>query len=674
MRRRFNPLRTTGLVAATACTLAASTASAQMSAARVWDEQMLAAIRIDTPRPPIHARNLYHVSAAMWDAWAAYDPIADQVFHHEKITGASNIEASRAEAMSYAAYRLLRWRYTVSPNAATTFTNLDNTFTSMGYDINNTDTAGNTPAALGNRIYTTIKTLALGDGANESANYVPNNGYAPVNDPLIFKLPGVTMNDPNRWQPLAFDYLVLQNGIIVGAAIQNFVCPHWAGVVPFGIRRPDTTHPYFDPGPPPLLGGATDAQFKADFTEVIRLSGQLDADDGVTINISPAARYNNPLGTNAGTGHPVNPVTGLPYAPNNFVKRGDFGRIMAEYWADGPHSETPPGHWNVIANFASDDPQAVLRIGGVGPVVNRLEWDVKMYLALNGSEHDAAVGCWGAKGFYDSVRPISAIRYMCGLGQCSNPSEPSFNANGIPLDPGLIEVITEASSAPGQRHEALAAYVGEIAIHTWKGQPANAPEPPTQAYGVGWIRAKTWMPYQKSTFVTPPFAGYTSGHSTYSRCGAEVLAGITGSPYFPGGLGIFNFAPGFLTFEVGPSQPVSLQYATYYDAADDAGISRLYGGIHIPSDDFKGRIMGARIGQTAWATARKFFHGQVSCPGDFNASGTLSVQDIFDFINAWLASPVPGQIVNPADFNEDGEISVQDIFDFLNGWFAGCSR
>jgi hypothetical protein len=673
--RSAHSLRTIPCIALLAgLAMCPSSALAQWSAARQWDEACLAAIRVDTPRPPVHARNLYHVSAAMWDAWAAFDPRADQVFHHERMTGVADVEAARAEAMSYAAYRLLRWRYAHSANAATTMTNLDNTFTSMGYDINNTSTVGNTPAALGNRIYEDIKTFGLGDGSNEANNYAPNNGYQTVNDPLIFKLPGTTMNFPNRWQPLAFDYLVLQNGIIIGQAIQTFVCPHWANAAPFSIHRPDTIHPYFDPGPPPMLGTATDAQFKADFTDVIRKSSQLDPAAGVMINISPAAFHNNPLASNAGTGYPVNPVTGQPYPPNVLVNRADWARCMAEFWADGPNSETPPGHWNVIGNQVSDDPRSVLRIGGTGPIVNRLEWDVKMYLAINGAVHDAAIGCWGTKGYYDSVRPISAIRYLCEQGQCSDPSELSYSPAGIQLVPGLIEVITPESSAPGQRHAALADYVGEIAIYAYRGQPANAPVPPVQAYGVGWIRAKTWITYQKSTFVTPAFAGYTSGHSTFSRAGAEAMTGITGSEFFPGGSFIYTFSPGFLTFEYGPSATFQSQYVRYYDAADDAAISRLYGGIHTMSDDFKGRIMGARIGQTAWARAEKYFRGQISCPGDFNGSGAVSAQDIFDFINAWFAAPLPDHLINPADFNEDSAVNVQDIFDFLNAWFGGCSR
>ncbi len=54
------------------------------------------------------------------------------------------------------------------------------------------------------------------------------------------------------------------------------------------------------------------------------------------------------------------------------------------------------------------------------------------------------------------------------------------------------------------------------------------------------------------------------------------------------------------------------------------------------------------------------------CAADFNGTGGLTVQDIFDFLNAWFAS------LPSADFNHVGGITVQDIFDFLNAWFTGC--
>ena len=54
---------------------------------------------------------------------------------------------------------------------------------------------------------------------------------------------------------------------------------------------------------------------------------------------------------------------------------------------------------------------------------------------------------------------------------------------------------------------------------------------------------------------------------------------------------------------------MTLQWATYYDAADEAGISRLWGGIHVPVDDFSGRVMGSSIGVEAYSLANLYFQG-----------------------------------------------------------------
>ena len=577
--------------------------AAPHSIARQWDEQLLAAIRIDNPRPPVHARNLYHLSVAMWDAWAAYDATATQLFHRERVT-ADNVAAARAEAISHAAYRLIRLRYSRSPGADQTRASLDVLFASLGFDANNFTTQGTSPAALGNRIFDTVQRLGLTDGANEEGNFAPPGGYQSVNPPLDLLQSGTTMTDPNRWQSLKFEAFVQQNGIPLGSTLQTNVCPHWASVKSFAIGQTTPPQAYLDPGPPPQLGGSTDRDYKSEFTTVVRYSGELDPADDTPLDLSPAARLNNTVGTNDGTGHAGNPVTGKPYAPN-VVKRSDFGRVLTEYWADGPQSETPPGHWNVLANAVSDDPRTVRRIGGSGPALDRLEWDVKLYLALNGAVHDAAIGAWGLKGKYDSVRPISAIRYTTQSGQSSSKDLPSYNAAGPELVPGLVELVTPETAARGGRHAELAGHVGEIAIRAWRGQPAD---PATQTAGVGWMLGKDWKPYQKSNFVTPAFAGYTSGHSTFSRAAAEVMAAFTGSAFFPGGLSSARFEKdAFLGVERGPSATIELQWATYFDAADDAGISRLYGGIHIPTDDFTGRVMGSRIGKDAYQRAVALF-------------------------------------------------------------------
>jgi PAP2 superfamily len=117
------------------------------------------------------------------------------------------------------------------------------------------------------------------------------------------------------------------------------------------------------------------------------------------------------------------------------------------------------------------------------------------------------------------------------------------------------------------------------------------------------------MPYQRSTFVTPAFPGYVSGHSTFSRAAAEVLTGFTGSPYFPGGLFEVRRPVGSLELEEGPKHRVVLQAATYYDAADQAGVSRIYGGIHVFSDDLAGRELGSVCGKQALSLARRYFDG-----------------------------------------------------------------
>lgn len=573
------------------------------SVARVWDEQTLALIRQVIPAPTVHARNLFHVSVGLWDAWAAYDDTADGYLVTEKAS-ADDATAAREAAMSYAAYRILLWRFGTVSDLQTAADELGATMASLCYRTDFASTEGSSPAALGNRIAAAVLAHGQSDGALEDERYL-DPAYTPVNEPLEVAEPGTTMRDPNRWQPLALAKQIAQNGQPIPGTIQSFIGPHWGHVTSFALPPSDQGLP-IDPGPPPLLGdAATDQAFKDEAVEIIRRSHMLDATSGETIDIGPGAFGDSPLGTNDGDGHDVNPATGQPYEPH-VVLQADFARALAEYWADGPKSETPPGHWNVIANEVADSPGFALRIGGTGDPVDRLEWDVKLYLALNGAVHDAAIATWGAKSFYDSARPISQIRYMGGKGQSSDPSGPSYDPQGLPLVPDLVEVITAASSAPGERHAALAGHVGEIAINAWRGFPKD---PTTETSGVGWIRAVDWVPYQRSTFVTPAFAAYPSGHSTFSRAAAEVMTAFTGDAYFPGGMTSFTVAKGELLHEEGPTAETTIPWATYYDAADQAGISRLFMGIHVPSDDLQGRKIGATCGLDAMAKALTYFDG-----------------------------------------------------------------
>ena len=379
------------------------------SIARRWNEQLLSAIRRSLPNPPVHARNLFHLSVAMWDAWAAYDPVASGYLFREKLT-ADDVDAARQEAISYAAYRVLKARFTTAVGSEETLHELRRLMRSLCYPTRQTSGEGTSAAAVGNRIAAKILRRGLRDGSNEAGGY-GNPAYVPANDPLVIADGGSTMADPNRWQPLQMEVAVSQNGIGT-TNLQTAVGTHWGLVDGFGVLDPDGDGVAIDPGSQPLLGDpATDAVLKEQVVEIIRDSSLLDPGWGTMIDVSPGARGANDLGTNNGTGHSVNPGTGQPYPPQ-VVNQADFMRAATQFWADGPASETPPGHWNVLANDVSDELEAAgaLRIGGTGPVLGRLEWDVKLYLAINGSVHNAAIAAWGLKGKYDSSRPISLVR------------------------------------------------------------------------------------------------------------------------------------------------------------------------------------------------------------------------------------------------------------------------
>ncbi len=608
---------------AVALQFSATSVFAEQSVVRQWNEDLLEAIRHDYARPTVHARNLFHVSAAMWDAWVAYDPVADSWLYHEKIT-AGDIVAAREEAISYAAYRLLKWRFENSPGVAISLPSFDSRMQALGYDTSMTSTEGESPAALGNRIAQAYIEFGKTDGANEANDYA-NRYYQPANPALIVQLPGnPELIDPNRYQPLSINFFVDQAGNPIPEGFPDFLGPEWGQVIPFSLNPADLTvnkrdnfdyWVFHDPGAPPHTGSENQDTYQSGFEQVVEWSGLLDPTIGQMLDISPASRGNNTLGTNDGAGYDLNQETGLPYTPQ-LVPAGDYYRVLAEFWADGPDSETPPGHWFTLANYVSDHPLLVKRIGGEGADVDDLEWDLKLYFMLGGAMHDVAISAWGAKGWYDYVRPVSAIRYMADRGQSSDPNAASYDPEGIHLKPGMIELLSVESTAPGQRHEHLAGEdkgnVGKIAVFAWRG-PDFIADPETDTAGVGWILAENWWPYQRPSFVTPPFAGYVSGHSTFSRAAAEIMTAYTGSEYFPGGLAEFH-APRneFLVFEEGPSEDITLQWAKYYDASDECSLSRIYGGIHPSADDIPGRLMGARMGVDAYQRASQFFNGQAN--------------------------------------------------------------
>ncbi len=615
---------------------------AQHSVARKWNEMVLTAISGDLARPTVHARNLFHTSMAMYDAWAVYSSTAEPFFIGKEHYGFkaelvsvphySDVKAAQEEAISYAVYRLLKHRFAGSPRADLTFLEMETLMQSLGYDSNFTSTEYTcSPAGMGNYIAQAIIDYGLQDGSNE-ANKYKNQFYQPVNQPLKVSVPGTSgVLDINRWQPLQMDQIIDQSGNPIPGNTQTALSTEWGQVLPFALQPSDATlytregYPYVvyhDPGAPAqhsMTGpGGIDAEFQWNHSLVATWSSHLDPTDGVLWDISPGAIgnvaayptdfagmrqfYDLENGGDASPGHTVNPKTGQPYAPQ-IVHRGDYARVLAEFWADGPASTTPPGHWFEVMNYVNDQPSLVRKWRGQGSELDALEWDVKSYFTLGGAMHDAAITAWGIKGWYDSSRPITALRGMAELGQSSDSNLPNYHPGGLPLIPGFIELIQAGDSLQGQQGE----YIGEVKLKAWRG-PNYIDSPATDVAGVAWIRAKFWWSYQRPTFVTPPFPGFISGHSTYSRTAAEVMTAITGDPFFPGGMGEFHCEKNlYLVFEDGPSEDITLQWATYRDASDQCSLSRIWGGIHPPMDDMPGRHIGMVLGPAAVLFAEQYF-------------------------------------------------------------------
>lgn len=662
--------------------LAGNLSFAQHSVARLWNDALLDGIRRDFARPTVHARNLFHTSIAMYDAWAAYDEQADTYFLGKTINSFScpfngvvvppDKKAAQEEALSYAAYRLLKYRFQFSPGASVVLPEFDSLMENLGYDINftSTDYANGSPAALGNYIASFLISFGLQDGANEQAGYA-NRHYQPINPPMVMAFPGnPNIANPNRWQPLTLDVFIDQSGNVIPINTPPFLSPEWGQVTPFALKPEDLTvyqrnsfnyWVYHDPGMPPHLDttsiGGLSEEYKWNFSLVSIWSSHLDPYDGVMWDISPASIgniqeyptsveglrdfYNLENGGDPGQGHALNPHTGQPYTPQ-IVPRGDYTRVLAEFWADGPDSETPPGHWFTILNYVSDHPLFVKKFRGEGSVLNDLEWDVKAYFTLGGAVHDAAITAWGIKGWYDYIRPVSAIRYMAELGQSSDPNLPSYHPGGIGLIPGFIELVKTGDDLAVENNE----NIGKIKVNAWRG-PDFIDEPESDEAGVGWILAENWWPYQRPTFVTPPFAGYISGHSTFSRAAAEVMTMLTGDAFFPGGMSEFIAKKNeFLVFEEGPSIDITLQWATYRDASDQTSLSRIWGGIHPPVDDIPGRLIGMEIGVDAFHFAERYFRV------DNDKDGYFSYEDCDDTKAAVF--PDAPEIMDGLDNNCDG--------------------
>lgn len=466
-----------------------------------WNDAALEAIRITHPGPPVVARTLAVLNTCTFDSWAAFDNKArgTRFGRQLKAPNALRNEAGKREAIAFGAYRAL---LDLFPQAdqQTYFKAL---LSEQGYDPTNAVINSTTAAGIGNKACKAVldyrhldKSNQLGE-MNGGAPYSDWTGYQPVNTPD-------QINDPNRWQPLR-----ISNGH-GGTVVQKFISPHWGRVTPFALDDWDKN---------------VIKPVRKLIKETTGHVGPVKADD-------PAYKEQ------------ADQV--IAYSASLV----DTQKVIAEFWADGPSSELPPGHWNLFAQ------QVSIRDG------NSVDADVKMLFAMSNTVFDTSIAIWGAKVKFDSARPVTAIHYL---------------------------------------------YAGEN-INAWAG-PGQGTQP---------ILGENWQPYQANTVVTPPFAEYPSGHSAFSAAAAEALKRFTGSDVFGAGA---TLPAGGSRVEPGqvPAHDLSLSWATFTDAAEEAGISRRYGGIHFIDGDLDSRLMGRRVTDLIWPTIQYYFgrgHGHGSHGGD----------------------------------------------------------
>jgi hypothetical protein len=481
-----------------------------------WDERLLETIRAVPPRttgPVVTARAIGVLHTATYDAWAAYDESAvgtrllgDLRQPPSQRTGQLGLD-NKKKAISYAAYRVL---VDLFPSRASVFSGYMESPVAeggLGYSPISASTNTTTPEGVGNVAAEAVLQFRRGDpnvstdgdGSNQQLDPAGTGAVVyPSNVPYTYVNTWQTVTDRWQWQPLCVP-LVPYGTPCSPSAEQKALAPHWKNVASFALNS--TTHypPQFKlPGPPKLSNGTC-----CDPKDV-------DAALSQTSNLT------------------------------------DAQKTKAEYWADGPGSEFPPGHMAVFAQALSR-----MRKGTLDQTA-WLDRDVKLFFALGNALMDASISAWQAKYEYNFVRPITAIRER---------------------------------------------YKGKM-ITSWRG--------PGQGYGQ--VLGENWMPYQALNVVTPGFPEYVSGHSTFSGAGGVVLALAFGNNgAFNAKVTI---PAGSSNIESGtPAKPVVLSWKTLDTASDEAGWSRRWGGIHFQTGDEHGRGLGKTLGYNVWTKAQLYFNG-----------------------------------------------------------------
>lgn len=454
-----------------------------------WNEAALVAVRDTHPGPPMAARMIAIANTCMYDAWAAYSvhSVGTQLGGSLRRPPKERTLANKDEAISFAAFRALSDLFPTEVSSV-----FQPLMLSLGYDPANLSTDITTPAGIGTVACTAVLTFRHNDGANQLGDLHPGaysdyTGYLPMNPPSTLPVNAASVLYPDHWQPLIYDDGA--TAPLPHVTTQAFVGAQWFRVTPFALTSANQFEALEAQMGPALFGSAA---YRKQAEDLIQISANLT----------------------------------------------DKQKMIAEYWANGPHSELPPGHWCLFAEYVSRRDH------------HSVNQDVKMFFAVTNALLDASIASWTSKRTYDSVRPVTAIPYLYS----------------------------------GQQIKAWVPFQGPLTID-----------------------GSEWRPYQTSTFPTPPFPEFISGHSTFSAAAAEVLRLFTGSGKFGDSV---TFPPGSSVTEPGlvPASAVTLTWDTFLDAANEAGISRRYGGIHFETGDLAGREVGRLVGAQAWQKAVGYFN------------------------------------------------------------------
>ncbi|PYU06911.1 MAG: phosphoesterase, partial [Acidobacteria bacterium] len=305
-----------------------------------WDAAALQGVRDSRIGPPMVARALAIAHTCMFDAWAAYDKkaLGTRLGGDLRRPKTERTLANKNEAISFAAYRALVDLFAL--DKASVF---DPLMASLGYDPNNLTINTDTPAGIGNVACAAVLAFRHGDGSNQLGDLHPGaysdwTGYVSVNPASTVPVNPALVLDPNHWQPLTYD-----DGATAPTphiVTHPFVGAQWYRVAPFAMTSPDQFRSFVAQFGPALFGSET----------YLRQSSDL-----ITI---------------------------------------------AEYWANGPHTELPPGRWALFGEFVSRRDN------------HTVDDDAKMFFALTNAVFDAGIAAWDAKRAFDSVRPIASIPYL----------------------------------------------------------------------------------------------------------------------------------------------------------------------------------------------------------------------------------------------------------------------